>query len=277
MKKRWLQCVLLIATCVLAFSVVTAVHAEEKVYKVGSATEWDSVMNSINEQTELEATVILTKDIGIYNTQYKYSIGVFGKHIIIKSEGDGAPYSIGAKSMSSVSLTGDVTFDNVWLSLGQGSERSRGTISSFYANGYTAEFTENFAQVITNLYGGANGIKITASSGSNKGGTHLIINGDIICNANSQNNKVFGGGLYSSSGSAGSVAGDVVIDLGPHCRVPWVYGGGENSSVGGNVTINLKGDVNDPKRWETSLAAAALHRKVQAMARTAALWKGIST
>lgn len=214
-------------------------------YYVDSKDAWDEAMQTIENSDETDATVILTADVGIFNNQYKYTIGAQGKHITVRSEGDGAPYSIGSKSMNSVQLTGDVTFDNVWLSLGQGSDRSRGTISSFYANGYTAEFTENFAQPIANLYGGSNGTKITANTGSNNGGTHLIINGDIIGEGNSQNYKVFGGGLYSSS-STGSVAGSVTIELGPHCRVPWVYGGGENSSVGGNVTITLTGNVADP-------------------------------
>lgn len=216
-------------------------------FYVNSKEAWDKAMRTIEKSDETDATVILTADVGISSNYYKYTIGVPGKHITVKSEGDGAPYSIGSRSMSSVQLTGDVKFDNVWLSLGQGATRSRGTVSRFYANGYTAEFTENFAQPIANLYGGSNGTEITASTGSNNGGTHLIINGDIIGEGNSQNYKVFGGGLYSSSSSTGSVAGNVTIDLGLHCRVPWVYGGGENSSVGGDVTINLTGDVNDTK------------------------------
>ncbi|HIU07919.1 MAG TPA: hypothetical protein IAD48_05180 [Candidatus Limiplasma pullistercoris] len=88
--------------------------------------------------------MILTADIGIFNNQYRYTIGVAGKHITVKSEGEGAPYSIGGKSMATVELSGDMTFDNVWLSLGQTAGRGgHGTISGFYANGYTAEFTEN--------------------------------------------------------------------------------------------------------------------------------------
>ena len=249
MKRQRILSLVMALAMILSMIPTTALAAgdggAENEYRVASEVDWNAAMGDIAAQTERDATVILTGDVGIFNNQYKYTIGVSGKHITVKSEGDGAPYSIGGKSMSSVSLTGDMTFDNVWLSLGQGASRGRGTVSSFYANGYTAEFTENFAQVITNLYGGSNGTKITASSGSNNGGTHLIINGDVICNANSQNNKVFGGGLYSGSSSTGSVAGDVVIDLGPHCRVPWVYGGGENSSVGGDVTINLNGDVTD--------------------------------
>lgn len=75
-------------------------------------------MESIEAQSEAEATVILTDDVGIFNNQYKYSIGVPDKHITVKSEGEDAPYSIGGKSMSTVQLDGDVTFENVWLSLG---------------------------------------------------------------------------------------------------------------------------------------------------------------
>ena len=154
--------------------------------------------------------------------------------------------------MSTVQLDGDVTFENVWLSLGQTSGRGgRGTVSSFYANGFTAEFTENFEQVITNLYGGGNGT--TSSS------THLIINGDIICNANPQNYRVFGGGKNTSNSTTnGKVTGDVLIELGPHCRVPWVYGGGYNSSVGGNVTIILNGDINDPDHQVGNITGGGL-------------------
>lgn len=110
-----------------------------------------------------------------------------------------------------------------------------------------------FEQIITNLYGGSNG-KTTAVAN-----THLIINGDIICDANSQNYRVFGGGKNTSSGTTnGKVTGDVLIELGPHCRVPWVYGGGFNSSVGGDVTIILKGDINDPDHQVGNITGGGL-------------------
>lgn len=105
--------------------------------------------------------------------------------------------------------------------------------------------------MITNLYGGGNGT--TSSS------THLIINGDIICNENPQNYRVFGGGKNTSNSTTnGKVTGDVLIELGPHCRVPWVYGGGYNSSVGGNVTIILNGDINDPDHQVGNITGGGL-------------------
>lgn len=242
--------------CLAALLLTMGALAQEagQVYRVASSEEWNNAIEQIEEQSETDATVILTADIGIFNNQYRYTIGVAGKHITVKSEGEGAPYSIGGKSMATVELSGDMTFDNVWLSLGQTAGRGgRGTISGFYANGYTAEFTEKFEQVITNLYGGSNG-KTTAVAN-----THLIINGDIICDANSQNYRVFGGGKNTSSGTTnGKVTGDVLIELGPHCRVPWVYGGGFNSSVGGDVTIILKGDINDPDHQVGNITGGGL-------------------
>lgn len=47
--------------------------------------EWEDAMESIEAQSEAEATVILTDDVGIFNNQYKYSIGVPDKHITVKS------------------------------------------------------------------------------------------------------------------------------------------------------------------------------------------------
>ena len=87
----------------------------------------------------------------------------------------------------------------------------------------------------------------------------MIINGDIICNANPQNYRVFGGGKNTSNSTTnGKVTGDVLIELGPHCRVPWVYGGGYNSSVGGNVTIILNGDINDPDHQVGNITGGGL-------------------
>ena len=245
---------LLLCMALLLLTMGALAQEAEHVYRVASSEEWNNAIEQIEEQSETDATVILTADIGIFNNQYKYTIGVAGKHITVKSEGEGAPYSIGGKSMATVELSGDMTFDNVWLSLGQTDGRGgRGTISGFYANGYTAEFTEKFEQIITNLYGGSNG-KTTAVAN-----THLIINGDIICDANSQNYRVFGGGKNTSSGTTnGKVTGDVLIELGPHCRVPWVYGGGFNSSVGGDVTIILKGDINDPDHQVGNITGGGL-------------------
>lgn len=249
--KQWLMTGIMAITMMI-FIIPTTAMAEENVYKVSDKDTWDQAVSAIEALPEdSDATVILTNDVGIFNNQYKYSIGVEGRHITVKSEGDGAPYSIGAKSMSSVSLNGDMTFENVWFSLGQGAERSRGTVSSFYANGHTVEFTENFAQIITDLYGGAKGNTVES--------THLIINGDIICDENSQNFRVFGGGENTSSITTnGKVSGDVLIELGPHCRVPWVYGGGFNSSVGGDVTIELNGDVDDPNHIVGNITGGGL-------------------
>lgn len=256
LRKAMRKTALAFLLCLAALLLTMGALAQEagQVYRVASSEEWNNAIKQIEDQSETDATVILTADIGIFNNQYRYTIGVAGKHITVKSEGEGAPYSIGGKSMATVELSGDMTFDNVWLSLGQTAGRGgRGTISGFYANGYTAEFTEKFEQIITNLYGGSNG-KTTAVAS-----THLIINGDIICDANSQNYRVFGGGKNTSSGTTnGKVTGDVLIELGPHCRVPWVYGGGFNSSVGGDVTIILKGDINDPDHQVGNITGGGL-------------------
>ena len=149
---------LLLCMALLLLTMGALAQEAEPVYRVASSEEWNNAIEQIEEQSETDATVILTADIGIFNNQYRYTIGVAGKHITVKSEGEGAPYSIGGKSMATVELSGDMTFDNVWLSLGQTAGRGgRGTISGFYANGYTAEFTENLNRLSPISMGGQTG------------------------------------------------------------------------------------------------------------------------
>ena len=113
MRKTALALLLCLAALLLTMGALA--QEAEHVYRVASSEEWNNAIKQIEEQSETDATVILTADIGIFNNQYRYTIGVAGKHITVKSEGEGAPYSIGGKSMATVELSGDMTFDNVWL------------------------------------------------------------------------------------------------------------------------------------------------------------------
>lgn len=246
--RRFLAVAVVLVVLAVGFAPRAAL-AEGDEYEVSSGT-YESVVEQIKENVVAgsDVTLVLTEDLGLKSSSYQRApveFGIEGYHVTYKSA-KGGPYALGASSYYLQGAIGDVTFDNVWLAVGQHQERDQGTVSSFYANGHAVEFTESFSQPIASLYGG--------SSGESVDSTHLIINGDLIAGGDSpggasQNWKVYGGGCYSGSGNSasdGRVVGDVVIELGAHSRVPWVYGGGKDAPVGGGVTITLRGDASDP-------------------------------
>lgn len=233
--------------CLASLALPLEAHAAGTEYTVGSKEDYEQAVSDIkaNVAPGSEVTFVLTADLGLTSASYQRApveFGIEGYNVTYTSDDDG-PWALGASSYYLQCAVGDVTFDDVWLAVGQHAQRDQGTVSSFYAQGHTVEFTENFDQSIANLYGGSKGEAVKS--------THLIINGDIIgetANSSEQNWRVYGGGCYSGSGNSssdGRVNGDVTIDLGPHSRAPWVYGGGENAQVDGNVTINLRGDASD--------------------------------
>ena len=213
-----------------------------------NADNYEAVVEQIKTEQTAGSTVTieLSGDLGIkaLSTYVPAEIGIEG-YTVIYTSAEGGPYCIFAKSNYSQAAVGDVVFDNVWLALSQHQGREQGTVSSFYAKGHTVEFTENFRQAIANLYGGDDGATVSS--------THLILNGDLIADdekpdTTAQNWRVYGGGHYKENAKKdGKVSGDVVIDIGPHARIAGVVGGGYNSSVGGNITINMNGDASDPK------------------------------
>ena len=165
MKKRWLQCVLLIATCVLAFSVVTAVHAEEHEYKVTDLNSFKQVVETIkserNSNALTEATIIFTQDIDFADTNTEtnttavgrnYFSGIEGVTLTLTSEGDepvtlqnlGATFGstrltnagFNTNDQNARFFTGPMILDNIKL---QTSERDY-----FFAQGYPLVITENF-------------------------------------------------------------------------------------------------------------------------------------
>ncbi|MBM6778899.1 hypothetical protein H6A16_05265 [Collinsella tanakaei] len=242
--RRFLAVAVVLVAALGAGLAPRAALAEGDEYEVSSGT-YESVVEQIRGSVDAgsDVTLVLTEDLELTSSSYQRApveFGIEGYHVTYRSA-EGGPYALGASSYYLQGAIGDVTFDNVWLAVGQHQDRDQGTVSSFYANGHTVEFTENFSQPIASLYGG--------SSGESVDSTHLIINGDLIAGGASQNWKVYGGGCYSGSGNSssdGRVEGDVVIELGAHSRVPLVYGGGKDAPVVGDVTITLRGDASDP-------------------------------
>ena len=246
MKKNFLA-VLLAVILVAALSTVTASAAENE-YEVGSAEEWDTVAEEIAQLPEgSEATVILTDDVGhsgeSKNGATVMYVGVAGRHVTYKSssepteEGVAGPFFI--TSCTSMYANGDVTFENVWLNRSQSANRTQGTISSFYGCGHTIEFAENFKSPIANIYGG--------STDNVTGNPHLIINGDVTSwnyNGSAAETEVYGGGYYKSTSQKGKVTGNVTIDIREKSSFAWVYGGGYNAGIEGDITINLEAAPN---------------------------------
>ncbi|WP_144744298.1 hypothetical protein [Enorma burkinafasonensis] len=233
--------------CLASLALPQRALAAGNEYTVGSKEAYEQAVADIKANVEegSEVTFVLTADLGLTSANYQRApveFGIEGYDVTYTSDGNG-PWALGAKSYYLQCAVGDVTFDDVWLAVGQHAQRDQGTVSSFYAQGHTVEFAENFDQPIAQLYGGSKGGAVES--------THLIINGDVIGGVGSstaQNWHVYGGGCYSGSGTSstdGLVRGDVTIDLGPNSRAPWVYGGGKDAQVGGNVTVNLRGDASD--------------------------------
>lgn len=79
--------------CLAALLLTMGALAQEagQVYRVASSEEWNNAIKQIEYQSETDATVILTADIGIFNNQYKYTIGVAGKHITVKARAKARP------------------------------------------------------------------------------------------------------------------------------------------------------------------------------------------
>ena len=223
--------------------------SENGVYEVATAEEYEKALEDIktNETLGSEIMIVLTSDLSYKNDPYRtypeQPLGLEGYTLTYKSdvsEGE-EPYIIFQSGYYSIGAVGDVILDNVGLCADQTVNHNLTTVSSFYANGHTVEFSENFAEPIKNLYGG--------SSGKNVSSTHLIINGDIYKGSPSGDHMVFGGGAFkngASKTSNGHVKGDVLIEIGPHSHASWIHGGGENSQVEGDVTIIMNGDPDDP-------------------------------
>lgn len=189
-----------------------AVKAQNQAeYFVSDAKEFQEALTQIGSQQEqTDFVIILKSDISLSE---KFA-GLPGKHITLKSEGDGN-YSIALAN----ELQGGITLDNVEVSVAGN--------SALFANGHTFETTENFNGRIASLYGGG-------SQGNNvEGGTEIIWKGGTIGSA------LYGGGLDSN------VNGDVKITIDGGVVLNSLYGGGcadetDSGKVSGNVTIDFR-------------------------------------
>lgn len=182
-------------------------------YSADSAESLEMVLTAIQYQ-QGQTEFVITLEGNISGSKF---VGVEGKHITLKSEGDNL-YSIGLGR----EIAGDITLDNVSVKTGES--------SPVYANGHLFETTENFPAdssqaLIHTLYGGGN-------TGTTVESTNLVLNGGRFEN-------VYGGGYDSA------VTGNVNITMAGKAFVGNLYGGGhaaqtESGTVGGNVNLQLK-------------------------------------
>lgn len=265
--KKLISAVFSAALAISMFS--TAVAAEGAEYSVTTADEYTQALASIAASGDTDATILLKTDLGSNflrtpatddektsvggsSLENVYIIGVVGKHITLKSDGD-TPHSV---TLNNCYLVGDVTFDNVTVSG-----------STIYANGSTLEFTENASGGVTDSIFGGNDRRSVEN-------THIILNGGTFGNGHPAV-MIYGGGKggdpangYSGTSitidgnpgmpgytppsftpGLGDVNGNVTIEIG---KVEFkngegaVIGGGNNANVGGNVsiTVDSQADLN---------------------------------
>ena len=165
MKKKWLQCVWLIATCVLAFSIVSAAQAEEHEFVVTDLNSFKQVVETIklgrDTNALTEATIIFKQDIDFTDTNTEteltavgrnYFSGIEGVTLTLTSEGTepvtlknlGATFGstrltnagFNTNDQNARFFTGPMILDNIKL---QTSDRDY-----FFAQGYPLVITENF-------------------------------------------------------------------------------------------------------------------------------------
>ena len=107
MKKALLSGV--IALVMMLTLLGTAAFAESS-YTVSTSDELKTALDAIAAGSEKEAVIVLTGDVQVLNTtDGKYTFGVPGKHITVRSEGKMKTFSFPSYGI----LTGDCTFDNV--------------------------------------------------------------------------------------------------------------------------------------------------------------------
>lgn len=207
-------------------------QADGNTYEVSSEVELTTALEEIGNSEKLEATIVLTADIG---TNVKF-VGVANKSITVKSA-DGQKYALTLGS----ELVGDVTLDNV-----------KATAGTLYCSGYKTIFTENCEFTISGtLYGG--GKEKTVPS------VYVKINGTGKINTTDMENTVVGGSYK------GSVESDIYVELAGNITYGNEEGGnylvgtnkataygGDNPSglplyVGGNVTLILDSPIKDTK------------------------------
>lgn len=200
-------------------------------YEVSSDSELIDTLNSIQANTETEATIVLKADVTVQSTSggsSTTSFGVDGKHITVKSE-DGEMKKLIFPSYGI--LSGDCTFDNVNVSG-----------SRLFCNGYRTIFTENGQiHLSETLYGG--GYKTTVNS------TYVVIAATGYINPSSASglHNVIGGSYQGSveGDTYLEITGDIKMQGGNHLNPGCMKGDGTSGDgrnvpdvyVGGNATL----------------------------------------
>ena len=225
MKKALLSGV--IALVMMLTLLGTAAFAES-LYTVSTSDELKTALEKIAAGSENEAVIVLTGDVQVLNTtDGKYTFGVDGKHITVRSEGAMKTFSFPSYGI----LTGDCTFDNVNV-----------TGSRLFCNGYNTVFTENGQiHLSETLYGG--GYKTTVAS------THVVIaaSGSINPSSYSGLHDVIGGSYQGSveGDTYLEITGDIRMQGGNHVNPGCMTGDGSSGDgkdipavyVGGNATL----------------------------------------
>lgn len=225
MKKALLSGV--IALVMMLTLLGTAAFAESS-YTVSTSDELKTALDAIAAGSEKEAVIVLTGDVQVLNTtDGKYTFGVPGKHITVRSEGKMKTFSFPSYGI----LTGDCTFDNVIV-----------TGTRLFCNGYNTVFTENGQiHLRETLYGG--GYKKTVAS------TQVVIaaSGYINPSSNSGLHDVIGGSYQGSveGDTYLEITGDIQMKGGNHMNPGCMTGDGSSGDgkdipavyVGGNATL----------------------------------------
>ena len=181
-------CVVMALALFLLPAYAFATQPEGTVHKVGNAAEFTQAVAEIRTSAEPSATIELMGDIDLADA----FAGVEGKHIVVRGDTSTPPHFLKLNS-DIVSLTGDVTFENVRISS-----------KTIYANGHHLTLGEGFGggedgQKRMIVYGGSNG-DLTAD-------THVTVLDGVY--------KLIAGG-----NSAGTLTGNTNVEFGGNARFP---------------------------------------------------------
>lgn len=237
MKKALLSGVIAL---VMMLALLGAAAFAESLYTVSTSDELKTALDAIAAGSETKAVIVLTGDVQVLNaTDGKYTFGVPGKHITVRSEGEMKEFSFPGYGI----LKGDCTFDNVDV-----------TGRRLFCNGYNTVFTENGQiHLEETLYGG--GYKTTVAS------THVVIaaSGYINPSSNSGLHDVIGGSYQNSvdGDTYLEITGDIQMQGGNHVNPGCMTGDGSSGDGRNSPDVYVRGNatlIYDNKNSEASPA-----------------------
>ncbi len=265
--KKWVA--FIVTVCLLTTIMPTAVLADSTIqskgtveqYVVNSRDELNYALQKISEMEGENAEIILSANITLSDEIF----GVKGKHITVSSSGT-SQYTLSSGD-NDIYLTGDVTFENVKIKA-----------QSFFAQGYTVEFGENYTGTGLRLYGGSDKDLNLTTNGDEDDSTHIIIRNGSFVSIVGGNKDTFDQGEYHEYADwsdpetnihttlTGNVKIDIYggcwgygynIDVGDTCCNTGVtpvrlYGGGLGSDTVGDITINVY-DVDTAAKYNDNI------------------------